>query len=237
MCKYYLGPLLERLRLHAEDPVKYCMPRVLVSCKSMTMVNAIFHHLRDELGALAYLPPGGDPGNRDFRDCLLLRIFSEHDPVVKAHVFDPNSHSRLLLGTEVLDVGHDFEGMYDLISIGLVASMMHFRQHLGRPARCPGEVGHVVVLHNVADYKGVEESLVNMVLDKKKRHNKLIYKDFGEVFDPAARDCCCSNCGRNKGIPVVHGVLPPCDMPDPPIHDGEDMLFRTATHGEFFTSM
>jgi hypothetical protein len=136
------------------------------------MVNAIFHHLRDELGALAYLPPGGDPGNRDFRDCLLLRIFSEHDPVVKAHVFDhfisdPDSHSRLLLGTELLDMGHDFEGMYDLISIGLVASMMHFRQRLGRPARRPGEVGHVLVLHNGTDYKGVEESIVNMVKDKK----------------------------------------------------------------------
>jgi hypothetical protein len=59
ICTYYLGPLLERLRLHAADPVNHRMPRLVISCESTTMVNAIFHHLRDELGVLASLPPGG----------------------------------------------------------------------------------------------------------------------------------------------------------------------------------
>lgn len=104
-------------------------------------------------------------------------------------VSDPDSHSRVLVGTEILDMGHNFENLYDLISVGLVASMMHFRQRLGRPARRLGEAGHVLVLHNENDYKGVEESLVNMVKDKQKCHNRLICKEFGEVYDPQIGAC------------------------------------------------
>jgi ATP-dependent DNA helicase RecQ len=232
LSKSFLDPVLPMLRAHARGGAK--MARLLIICKTTTMVNAVFHYLRDVLGDDAYQPSGVW---RDYRDCLLLRVFSEHDRRVKDHVFatwvpDPDSHARILIGTSLLEMGHDFNGLYNLILIGLPSTLMHFRQGLGRAGRKSGEVAHALVLHNATDYEGVEQCLVDLVQEETECFNVLMYKEFGEKFDPDARKCACSNCCKRLGIPVVCGLLPPHVLPELPEPPTADALTRRWGHAD-----
>jgi hypothetical protein len=216
-CKYYLDPIIVRLRRYTREGVD--MPRVLMLCKTATMMHTVYHYIFSCLGADAY----STPGSTDYRDSVLYRIFSEHDPRVKRHVFewvkDKRPSTKVVVGTSLLEMGHDCVNLCHIVLIGLPSTLIHLLQSLGRGSRLPNEWCHALILHNATDYAGVEDELVDLVKDTTRCFHVNMYRHFGEKYvrppDPPTgqpNPPCCHICDDAYDSSITF-PLPVCPLP------------------------
>ena len=116
-----------------------------------------------------------------------------------------------MVGSSVLEMGHDMQNANDIIFLGLPSNLMHLLQALGRICRGPGDVGRALILCNATDYDGVDDNVVNLIKEKGACFQRTLYAHFGEKFTREAGEPCCDFCDP-AGVDKFP-MLPPCELP------------------------
>lgn len=192
----HLHQLADKLLQHARGII--VMPRVIFFCKSTTMLRGYYEQIMNRMGAEAYGPSSSD----FYQDCYVLRIFAQAPPEIRQFfceewVKNPNSKARLLLTTSLTEMGFDFDDVYDGVSSGVPATMMHFRQLLGRIARREGEAGRFVIEWNGTDREAIDDDLYTWLCNETECRHELMYKFFDEAC-PSTGSCCDICCVANQ---------------------------------------
>jgi superfamily II DNA helicase RecQ len=126
----HLRPLIEEIKTGV-------CPLTIVICKTITMEEAVYHHLLRELGEAAYV----EGGVYDYRQCRVLRQHSRSSSEVKDHfenVFVKNTVENMAfvgVFTPLAAHGLNFKGARRVIGLGAPGSQEILEQIGGRVGR------------------------------------------------------------------------------------------------------
>lgn len=120
-------------------------PRVVVYCRTLTMIGDLFAHFSYEMGTSQYYPPGAPK----LSDNRLFGMFHAKTPqhskdIILQSLTDPKGIVRVVFASVAMGMGIDLKGVDTIIHYGAPSSIEDYFQASGRGGRSGASARSIV---------------------------------------------------------------------------------------------